>query len=179
MKLEEAIKKEVELKVGEEFSIYDITVSLREKLNNDDIYIDQLDYKYLDAGFFGYNLKHSEVRKVFRDLEDELKVEVVKTGTYVTYKHSSVTNTNKVANNSIVVDSPVSGVSKSIQVARFEDEIINYLKNKGSATTEQIQSRLKQKGITCSDIKNFVEGLDCVEVEPSGFVSKSVCCYTP
>jgi len=59
-------------------------------------------------------------------------------------------------------------------VAQFEDEITAYLKNKGGATMAQIQSRLKTKGITCGEIKKFLEGLDGVKIEVEAHVSKTV-----
>ena len=185
MKLEQAVREAVAKKVGDEFSIYDITLDLRKQLNAADLKIDGLNYEYLDNGLYGFNLPHAEVRQTFRDLADELGVVIVNQGRFVTYKLDAATSNTKkssdpaVAANKISVGgSPVTGstaVSTILTgVAQFEDEITAYLKNKGGATMAQIQSRLKTKGITCGEIKKFLEGLDGVKIEVEAHVSKTV-----
>ena len=176
IKLEQAVREEVARQSGE-FSIYDITLNLRKQVNDRIIKIEGLNYEYLQNGLYGFNLPHAEVRATFYDLQDELGVEVVNQGRFITFKLSDTDDdgvVNKISVGKQVVTGAVNVSTLVTGVAQFEDKIVNYLENKGSATLAQIQSRLKTKGITCGDLCKFLEGLDGVEVKVSGHISKSV-----
>jgi len=185
--LEDAIKGITEVFLSEEetFSIYGITLSLRDLINQGWIRIDGLTAarKPIDAEddssmlVDSQELPHSLVRETFNRLyqNGDLDCAVNSRGKFTTYgdpfKVYPVTNVSPPTTPYPQVTSPF--VTKP-SVDELTDKIVSYLQNKGEATLKQIQSRLKTKGITCKDIGDALNKVSEVVLEAKSDLSKFV-----
>jgi hypothetical protein len=183
--LSDAIKGVVEVFLSEEesFSIYGITLSLRDLINQGWIRIDGLldDEKPIDPEddssrlVPSQDLPHYLVKRCFQQLFDqgELHCDVISRGKFTTY------GTPRIA----VVSAPVpttpypqtySQPQTQPTVDDYADKIVAYLRNKGEATLKQIQSRLKTKGITCKDLEDALSRVSEVALVAKDDLSKFV-----
>lgn len=177
--IEEAVTGVVEVFISEDekFSVYNITTSLRDLLNQGWIRItglqdskepvdlednssDKVDSQYLP---------HSLVKETFQKLlnEGKIKCSVYGRGMFTTYGPEMQ-----------VCVSPAPQQSQPAQSKpdqnTLEKKIEAYIQNRGAATLKQIQSRLKIKGVTCKDIEQIVSGLTGVACELADTISKQI-----
>ena len=184
--LAEAIKQAVQFFVDNdgEFSKFAITSIIRSDVNN---------RKYNLSDVDGTALWHTQVREEFQYLldRDELPVEfdrdehdVFQKTTYQVY----APNTNFVK----VVIPPKNDSPKPIDTNPFSKlqtnptkiyssdssttdnllRIRNYITKRGSATLKNIQSCLKQKGVTCKDILKDLKSQSDLVITPSDNISE-------
>lgn len=182
--IEEAVTGVVEVFISENetFSIYNITTSLRDLLNQGWISITGLDktQKPIDLEDDSSDLvetqelPHYLVKDTFSKLlnSGQIKCSVVAKGKFTTYGPESIVTRAPQQN-------PVNTISQnSTRVQKAADDLTeqieNYLKAKGAATLKQIQSRLKEKGITCSDIEKTVKKINGVVLDFAPVVSKII-----
>lgn len=189
--LEDAIKGITEVFLSEEetFSIYGITLSLRDLINQGWIRIDGLiaARKPIDAEddssmlVDSQELPHSLVRETFNRLyqSGELSCGVISTGKFTTYGDISkaIPTPNVAPPTAPYPQSYPQATSQPTtqsSVDELTDKIVSYLQNKGEATLKQIQSRLKTKGITCKDIEDALNKVSEVALEAKSDLSKFV-----
>jgi hypothetical protein len=185
--LDEAIKGIVEVFVSEEesFSIYSITLALRDLINQGWIRIygladtsKPIDLEDSSSKIVNtQELSHREVKEAFLNLlqNGSLDCAVVSHGKFTTYGKvvysTPVTPVNPPVN---IPSSAYPSPTQTPSVDDFTDKIVSYLRNKGEATLKQIQSRLKTKGITCKDIEDGLSRVSEVALEAKGDLSKFV-----
>jgi hypothetical protein len=187
--LKEAIKQTVKFFTdnGGEFSKFTITSIIRGDVNN-------LKYELSDVA--GTNLWHHEVRETFEQLlnDSELQIrfnrdhydETHKT-TYQVYVGADIpviTAVQKPSPNNpftrVVTpnSNPFAGLKTNptkVSGSSTTDNLLrvrNYLRNKGTASLKSIQSRLKQKGVTCKAILKDINSQSDLVVTPSENLSE-------
>jgi hypothetical protein len=186
--IEEAVTGVVEVFISEDetFSIYNITTSLRDLLNQGWIEISGLQraIKPVDLEDDSservetQELPHSLVKDTFLNLfnNHKLKCEEVGRGKFTTYGPIVWIAAPATPATPVHPTQTISKNSTSIQksVDDLTDQIERYLKTKGQATLKQIQSRLKEKGITCSDLEKTLTKLDGIVLDLAPVVSKII-----
>lgn len=189
--LAEAVKGIVEAFASEEeeFSIYNITISLRDLINQGWITVEGLadTRKPLDLEdptsreVDTQEVRHNEVRDAFLKLlfDGELDCNLIRGGKFSVY---GVT-TSTVQQPAPVQPTPRVNtqqapaqpkVQVSVDVEDYVGKIVSYLDNKGAATLKQIQSRLKTNGITCADIRNSLLKISKVSLEAAENISQYI-----
>lgn len=139
-----------------EFSIFDITSFLRDRINDGDLEIDSLpredvtdehDVVIKNTQF----LSHYFVKTIFQSLfqAGKLDCEIFHGGKFNVYRKEhriKILNPNAVIKGTIIDD--------TIPINKIEQYVRN--RSSKSATIKQIQSRLKRKGVFCVDIRDAI-----------------------
>ena len=188
--IEEAVEGVVEAYVDEQetFSIYNITLGLRDLINSGCVRVDNLlptqhpvDPEDDTSDVVPtQHLPHGLVRSTFLHLFDsgKLKCDEVSRGKFTTYGPKGVSNSqpNVAADRTKVAVDSVTQATTSAKdfLDKSFDKIKSYLENRDEATLKQIQSRLKTNGITCKDIKEVLDEVDEVIIKAADSVSKYI-----
>jgi len=163
-----------------EFSIWTLTNDIKNDFKNG---------KYKVEGRLQvWEIYHDTVKSIFLEVQDRLNVGMVRTQKspsgelFRIYGALGAVDTmvnirnrvNPVPNDPtpFVAPAPIDTVGED-RVSR----IISYLSNKGRATLKQIQSALKEKGITCDKIREDLLTQDTVTVTGDSTVSKYVATF--
>lgn len=185
--IEEAVTGVVEVFISENetFSIYNITTSLRDLLNQGWISITGLDktQKPIDLEDDSselvetQELPHHLVRDTFQNLiqTGAIKCDPISRGKFTIYGPVVFVAGPAYSPAPKQVTTNSQNSTRAQKAADdLTEQIENYLKAKGAATLKQIQSRLKEKGITCSDIEKTVKKINGVVLDFAPVVSKII-----
>lgn len=157
----------------DEFSIFDITQKIREKVNNDEIIIED----------YGDYVSHEDVKRYFLQLRDnglmKLYKEDYNPDGYRVYKVDLKSLTDAVMDElddeededddstSTPVAYTKTTIDKDVQM-----EMFNYINKYKGVTIKQIQSRFKKNPYTCQEIYDFLSSKGIVSNSANEPVSK-------
>lgn len=162
MKLYTAVVKEIkELK---KFSAYDITNSLRSKVSNTSLVIEDIDeFITNEVGDDVTSISHSDVNDIVKDIFDTqiLPLKREQGQGYYIYQLDEGTSTPKVVN--IKSSQSKQFLQGLINVGEINKKIKNYIEGKKKKnsiiTIRGIHSSLKQKGLRVKEIPKICLGL--------------------
>lgn len=145
------------------FSMYDITLKIREDVNNGDYELKE----------YGTEVLHSEVKEFFLDLINnnlmELSTDYDPMNGYREFTNKkdntpTVTVIPKTPSPTPVNLSPAPKTPKTCSIPTdVQVKIYKYLKGNGPTKIKSIQSRLKGYPYTCKDIKEFLNKINLID----------------
>ena len=141
----------------DEFSIWEITKNIREKIDNGDYTLK----------FHGLSAPHWAVKSLVEDfivggLFDEYSVRTHIDG-YRIFQKEDTAKTAIPSHTPPIVVHQQKTTNTTVLPTDVQLKIFTYLKNNGPVTMKQIQSRLKGHGYTCSEIYDFFDKINLIQ----------------